>query len=225
MADQENIGLSLDDISDFGEIMPGGIEFDAQPKKVEIQQSDKDGKQKWYVKVNWAILSDSQNGRYEGVEVSTVYFPQWTKSAKNGKYYSRGASSISKLCSLAGKPIDRSKKIFFFAPSKAQVAAIAKEMHNSLKGVKMRFKTIQTVQQVKDQKTGKYVDKIENGEKVVRTEYEPIGVSRGELPKPAVKAPEPQELDDIATGVTGIISDDVGTTRDAEDSFDALSSL
>ncbi len=149
--------LTLSSLSSFGDVVPVGS-YVARVKAIEAKEAE-NAEATSYVSLAFEILS----GESEGLTISLPFFPKITKSAKNGKYYSRGLSEAQATAAAWGAPLpDFPVTEFLNVVTPKGARLLQKVLGDSFKKAgspRLRIRVVAEKQQAKNETTGKWEDK------------------------------------------------------------------
>lgn len=161
--------ISLEDVSEFGDLIPAGVTTICRASKIEAKLSKQD---KPMIELTWSVL----DGEYEGLD-QKQWFPLGITRGKNGKFYGRGVQELRKLCIDIGKPLG--KVDFKLNPTLADAQATAKLLFERLKPTitpRVKLQTVSEKNQVKND-AGQYVDELdETGKPKMRVKTIVVGL-------------------------------------------------
>lgn len=184
--------VTLDQISDFGDLIPAGEDFWAKAVKIAADLTKaKEGAApgttggKPYVAVTFNVLS----GKYEGIDFTKWYFLNISKG-KNGKLYARGVMQLKKDMEAIGKPLPADHR-FAMEPTLNEAQGLAQIVGERVRPTntpRIHFKSIGEQYQEQDPNTQQWVDAHNaDGSPKMRTVYVVIGTGAEPAGAPIVQ--------------------------------------
>lgn len=170
--------VTLDQISDFGDIIPAGEDFWAKAIKIaadltKIQEGKPESGGKPFVAVTFNVLT----GKFEGIDFTKWYFLSITEG-KNGKLYARGVMQLKKDLEAIGKPLPSDHR-FAMKPTLNDAQELVKLVGERIRPSstpRIHFKSIGEQVQEQNKQTEKWEDAFNaDGSPKMRTVYVVIG--------------------------------------------------
>lgn len=212
----ENQKITLDQITDFGTVVPVGT-YIARLSKLDAKNSkDKaDGTPgRPMLELTWEILT----GEYEGMNLKQ-WWPLTITKTKNGTFMARGISELKAACAAVGKALPKNTP-FQTTPTLKDAQTIAKLVAERLKpsaAPRVRLQVILEDEVEQKISGGPWTKKVDEEGNVVRREKTVVlGVDTKPAAPPAAKA------ETTAPEIDGTPEGDVNDAGEADEAIDLL---